>query len=111
MSRSANLRIWAFASLLTGMTGGCSDIYFDRREALSFHAGDAVASNIAVQAIDPWPRDAGNRDLPSNGQRMQRAVERYRNNKTTPLATTGTSSVQYAPVLAPTNGATASPSQ
>ena len=32
---------------------------------------------------------------------MQAAAERYRTNKVTPPATAATSSVQYAPVLAP----------
>ncbi len=84
----------ALATLAT-VLGACSDIYFDRRETLSFHAGDAVASNIAVQTIDPWPREAGNRQIAFNGERMQRAAERYRTNRTTPLMTTSTSSVQY----------------
>ena len=39
---------------------GCSDIYYDRRETILFGADDAVASNIAVQTIDPWPRDSSN---------------------------------------------------
>ena len=51
--------------------------------------------------IDPWPPYAGNRNIAFDGERMQAAAERYRTNKVTPLATAATSSVQYAPVLAP----------
>ena len=47
------------------------------RETVSFHAGDAVASNIIVQSVDPWPRVAGYRDSPANGDRMAAAGERY----------------------------------
>lgn len=104
MSRSAEasfVRIAFVSAALAVSVAGCSDIYFDRREALSFHGGDAAAANIAVQTIDPWPHAAGNRNLEANGERMQRAMERYRTNKTTPLMTTGTSSVPYIPVLAP----------
>ncbi len=95
------VRIFATVAAVGVLLAGCSDIYFDRREALSFHAGDAVATNIAVQTIDPWPKSAGNRNIAYDGSRMQKAAERYRTGKTTPLATTSTSSVQYQPVMAP----------
>jgi hypothetical protein len=81
----------AFAALL----GGCSDIYFDRRETVTFHAGDAVAANKVTHMIDPWPRAAANRNIEAHGERMQRAVERYRTNKTTPLQGTATSSAGF----------------
>ncbi len=53
-------------------------IYFDRRETIALGAGDAVAANAIEQTNDPWPRNSGNRNLTFNGQRMQRAVECYR---------------------------------
>jgi hypothetical protein len=55
--------------------------YLDRRDAISLTAGDANATNIATQMVDPWPAYAGERDIAYNGQRTQAAVERYRNNK------------------------------
>jgi hypothetical protein len=82
----------------------CSDLYYDHRDTVSFGAGDAVASNAAVQTIDPWPRAAYNRNIPGNGERVQAAVERYRRNKVTPLATTNTSSVNYVPVTSSGGG-------
>lgn len=57
--------------------------YLDRRDSIELSAGDANASNIAMQMVDPWPRYAGNKNIASNGQRMQAAVERYRNNQVT----------------------------
>jgi len=90
MRRSRTMRIapaLAFAALL----GGCADVYWDRREGVAFHSGDAVAANKVVHMIDPWPAAAANRNIHSDGQRMQRAAERYRTNKTTPLVTTTTS--------------------
>jgi len=76
-------------------------MYLDRRETVSFGAGDAPAHNAVVHMVDPWPRAASNRDLTYDGDRMQAAAERYRTGKTTPLGGTSTSSVQYAPVIAP----------
>lgn len=83
------------AALLAGALAGCADadLYFDRRDTIALHAGDAVASNIIVQTIDPWPRVAGDRNIPANGDRMQAAGERYRTGKVTQPQGLGTSSV------------------
>jgi hypothetical protein len=90
--------------LLAAGLGGCSaDLYLDRRNTVSFAAGDAPAANAVAQMVDPWPPYAGNRNIEFNGERMQSAAERYRTGKTTPLSGTSTSSVQYQPVLAPTS--------
>jgi hypothetical protein len=92
MSRTIQLApILALACLI----GGCSDIYYDRRDSVSLQAGDAVEANKVTHIIDPWPKAAANRHIPADGQRMQRAAERYRTNKTTPLQTTSTSSAGY----------------
>ena len=83
------------------MLGACTDMYHDRRDAVSFAAGDAVAANKVTHMVDPWPARAGDRNIAHSGERMAAAAERYRTNKVTPLASTSTSSVQYAPVVAP----------
>ena len=98
MSRSNRLAVLALAAPLLG---ACTDMYLDRRDTVSFGAGDAVAVNKITQMIDPWPPYAGNRNLAFDGERMAAAAERYRTNQVTPLSTAATSSVQYAPVLAP----------
>lgn len=72
------------AVLLASLLGGCSDLYFDRRETIAFDGGDSVAANAAEQTIDPFPRNSFNNRLAFNGQRMQRAVECYRYNKVAP---------------------------
>jgi hypothetical protein len=79
------------------MLCACSDMYYDRRESIVFQAGDATKSNVVAQTIDPWSRASANRNIDYNGERMQRAAERYRTNKTTPLMTTSTSSVALQP--------------
>jgi hypothetical protein len=67
------------APLLLGvLLGGCSDLYYDRRETVFLGAGDANASNMVAQMADPWPRYVGDKNIAFNGQRMQAAAERYR---------------------------------
>ena len=100
MSRSKS-RCLAVLALAATALGGCTDMYLDRRDTVTFGAGDAVAVNKVTQMVDPWPASAGNRNIAFDGERMQAAAERYRTNKVTPLATAQTSSVQYAPVVAP----------
>jgi hypothetical protein len=98
MSRNNRLAVLALAAPLLG---ACTDMYFDRRDSVSFGAGDAVAVNKITQMVDPWPPYSGNRNIAFDGERMAAAAERYRTNKVTPLSTAATSSVQYAPVVAP----------
>ena len=85
----------------TMMLGACTDMYLDRRETVSFGAGDAVAANKVTHMVDPWPARAGDRNIAHDGERMTAAAERYRTNKVTPLASASTSSLQYVPVLSP----------
>src|ERR1700682_1873574 len=70
-------------ALLVGfgaLLGGCSDIYYDRRETVALGADDHIASNTVAQMVDPWPRYVGNKNIAFNGERMQSAVECYRHN-------------------------------
>lgn len=64
--------------LLATMLAGCSDLYYDRRETVSFSANDAVATALATQTVDPWPPASANRNIAANGVVVQSAVERYR---------------------------------
>jgi hypothetical protein len=52
--------------------------YFQRSDKITLWEGDAKAVNAATHVIDPWPRYVGNRRIPGNGDRLSRAVERYR---------------------------------
>lgn len=81
----------------------CADIYYDRRDAIHLSAGDANATNIAVHTIDPWPRHAANRDILTNGEKIQPAIQRYKEGKVTPPRGLGTSSIQInaSPAAAP----------
>jgi hypothetical protein len=64
--------------LLAAMLAGCSDIYYDRRDTVTFAAGEATKSAMATQIIDPWPRASADRRIAANGVVVQSAVERYR---------------------------------
>jgi hypothetical protein len=90
--------------LVAAVLGGCADIYYDRRETVSSYVGDAVETNKVAHIIDPWPKAAANRSIEYDGERMQRASERYRTNRTTPLRSSSTSSVQYQPLAGGGNG-------
>jgi len=85
--RAARVGAAAIAAIGLGTwLAGCSDLYGNRRETLALGGGDAIAANEATQMVDPWPRESGNKNIDFNGQKMQAAVERYRNNKVTPPA-------------------------
>ena len=60
--------------------------YFQRKDTIVSGAGDARDVNAATHIIDPWPRYVGNRQIPANGDRMARAVERYREGSCDPPA-------------------------
>jgi hypothetical protein len=83
-SLSGASRAVAATVMLGALLAGCSDVYFDRREAIALGAGDAVAANQVEQMVDPWPPYSSNKNLTFNGERMQRAVECYRIDKVTP---------------------------
>jgi hypothetical protein len=100
--KSRGITIAALAAAT--MLGGCADIYLDRRETVSFQAGNANATNKAIQTIDPWPVYAARGDIAYSGERAAAAAERYRTNTVTPPTGIGTSSVKYDPA-APQSGA------
>jgi hypothetical protein len=111
MRRSNNIWRAALAVfLLGGLLAGCSE-YLDRRVTLAPSSGDAIESNKVTQIIDPWPPASADRHIAYNGQRMQSAVERYRNNKVTPPVGIGTSGayVQQQSPSSPGGGSNTAP--
>ena len=87
-------RAWVALVASAGLVG-CVD-YLDRKDTIAFSAGDSVQTNVVTHVPDPWPRYSRNKNIAFNGQRMQRAVERYRTNKTYPLRTLSPSAVYEA---------------
>jgi hypothetical protein len=88
-------RSLAATLVATVVLGGCSDIYYDRRETVALGADDAVASNRVTHMVDPWPRHSANKNIAFNGERMQKASENYRLDKVKPPVGATTSSVLY----------------
>jgi hypothetical protein len=85
----------AAAALLAAVLAGCSDIYFDRRDTIALHSGEAMAANRVTHVIDPWPPASANRNIAFNGEKMQTAAERYRTGRIIPPVNATTSSLQY----------------
>lgn len=101
----------AGALALATLSAGCSDIYYDRREAVFFGAQDAVATNVAIHTVDPWPKAAANRNIPGQGTNVAIAAERYRTGKVIKpqgLGTTSTYKQSASPEGAPTVAAQSS---
>jgi hypothetical protein len=98
-SSRSNVRAAILALAATTLLGACTDMYLDRRDTVSFAAGDAPAANKITHMVAPWPIRAGDRNIAFDGERMAAAAERYRTDKVKQPAGTGTSSVKYDPVL------------
>jgi hypothetical protein len=64
-----------------------------RSDTITLGAGDAVAHNLAVQTIDPWPPWARNDRINMEGHRAELAITRYQANKSIPPQTLDTSSI------------------
>jgi hypothetical protein len=87
------------AMLLAAMLAGCSDLYYDRRDTVSFAANDAMATALAAQVIDPWPAASANRNIAANGVVVQSAIERYRTCQVIqPKGTSSSGSYGNAPI-------------
>ena len=67
--------------------------YTQRADKVTLTAGNAKEVNTRIHEVDPWPRYVANARIPANGERMARAVERYRKQGPRPLPTESTGSV------------------
>ncbi len=73
------------------MLSACSQYanqYVERKDSIALSVGDAVASDAAVQIPTPWPRYSNETTIAIDGERIARAVARYRDGEKQPLATT-----------------------
>lgn len=95
-SKAASSKALTVLVLLGTVLGGCSDIYYDRRETISVVSGEANAANRVTHMIDPWPAASGRREIAFSGERMQTAHERYRTGCITKPINATTSSTGYA---------------
>ena len=92
--------------------GGCSDIYYDRRETVALGADDHIAANRVVQMVDTWPRaTSATRTSRSTASAATVAVERYRNNRVIPPVNVTTTSMAQAQAQAAAATASTATSQ
>jgi hypothetical protein len=108
------------------MVAGCSSTvgfddpsadYLQRTALVSTAGGDSQAGIVAMQAATPWPRYSNDTNIPANGARIVKAINRYESGSagasasdsaTTSAATPGGSAGAGAP-SGPSTGMTASP--
>ena len=79
--------------------------YTQRADKVTLSAGNAKEVNTRIHEVDPWPRYVANTRIPANGERMARAVERYRKQGPRSLPTESTSSVSGGGAGVPAGGA------
>jgi len=106
---SDTTRSVAGAVLLASLLAGCSDMYYDRRDTVTFWAGDALATAQATQTINPWPPASADRTIRGNGVIIASAVERYRTCQVIPPKATSTSGAYGAAAQAAQPGCTPAP--
>jgi hypothetical protein len=70
--------LFLIAAVLPGFAlAGCSNQYLQRKDTVTFGAGDAVAWDSAQQIANPWPRRAQNTRIATNGEKGVQAVRQY----------------------------------
>jgi hypothetical protein len=80
---------WPAALILTASVlplGGCDGLYGDdelagyvqRSDKVVLSAGNAKEVNAATHTIHPWPRGVGDPRIAATGERMERAIDRYK---------------------------------
>jgi hypothetical protein len=81
--KTATFLILAGASL-----SACSNIYYERKDSVTFSNGDSVEANKALQVADPWPKGSQNTNIPMDPVKAAQAMYKYRcggqNGATTP---------------------------
>jgi len=87
------IRIGLIAAASVALQGCYEDRYTAHRDGVTFGVGDSVASNSAIQTIDPWPEASDNPEIHMDADRARIAIERYKQNKTIPPRGLGTTTV------------------
>ncbi|MGH6836979.1 MAG: hypothetical protein ACREC9_15915, partial [Methylocella sp.] len=63
---------------LAGCDRYMEERYLVRRDTITSGAGDAVATNSAVQIPTPWPRGSNNPNIAFDGEKIAGAVRSYK---------------------------------
>ena len=91
--------------------------YLQRTALVSTTGGDAQAANIAMQTATPWPRYANDTNIPANGARIVKVINRYEggssgagaSDSATPTAANPGGSAGGGPTNGPSTGMSVSP--
>ena len=91
--------------------------YLQRTALVSTTGGDAQAANIAMQTATPWPRYANDTNIPANGARIVKVINRYESgsagagasDSATPSAANPGGNTGAGPTNGASTGMTASP--
>ncbi len=77
----------AISTLLASLAvAGCSSTigfddpfadYLQRTALVSTTGGDSQAANTTMQTPTPWPRNANDTNIPANGARLVKVINRY----------------------------------
>jgi hypothetical protein len=59
------------------LLAGCSNLYVERKDSVTFGVGDAVARNSVQQVADPMPARAQNTRIATSAEIGARAVRQY----------------------------------
>lgn len=91
--------------------------YLQRTPLVSTNGGDAQAANIAMQTSTPWPRYSNDTNIPANGARLVKVINRYESgagasasDSATPSAANPGGNTGSGPTNGVSTGMTASPS-
>jgi hypothetical protein len=115
LSLTASLAVAGCSSTI-GFDDPTAD-YLQRTALVSPTGGDAQAANIAMQTSTPWPRYSNNTNIPANGARVVKAVNRYESGSSgagasdsaTPGAANPGGSAGGGPTNGPSTGMTVTP--
>ena len=62
---------------------GCSADYLNRYDSVTLAQGDAVKSNVALHAVDPFNPDSQNTHIEGDGKRLARVMNAYQGGQMT----------------------------
>lgn len=71
--------------------------YLQRTPLVSTTGGDAQAANIAMQTPTPWPRNANDTNIPANGARLVKVINRYESGSAGASASEGGAQTSTSP--------------
>lgn len=56
----------------------CSNMYYERKDAITLSGGDSVETNKVLQVADPWPKGSQNTNIPMDPVKAAQAMYKYR---------------------------------